>query len=71
MIDEQTRELEDEEYEELRPELSRGRKIAVIALGVMIVVVLFGSLVSFWAYRQLFPSGHVGSELVIDIPSGS
>ena len=71
MIDEDTRELDEEEYEELRPELSRGRKVAVIVLGIMIVIVLFGSLVSFWAYRQLFPTGHPGTELVIEIPSGS
>ena len=72
MIDEQAPELDDDaEYEELRPEMSRGRKIAVISLGIFIVLVLFGSLVTFWAYRQLFPSGHVGTEIVLDIPTGS
>ena len=72
MIDEEQRDLElDDDYEELRPEMSRGRKLAVIGIGVMIVMVLFGSLVSFWAYRQLFPTGHPGAEVLIDIPSGS
>ena len=61
----------DQEYEELRPEMTRGRKIAVVALGAFIVVVLLASLVSFWAYRQLFPTGKVGTEIVLDIPTGS
>lgn len=61
----------EEEYEELRPEMSRRRKIAVVALGVLIVFVLLAGLVSFWAYRQLFPSGHPGAEIVLDVPTGS
>jgi UPF0755 protein len=61
----------DEEYEELRPEMSRRRKIAVVALGVFIVIVLIAGLLGFWAYRQLFPSGKGGAEIVLDIPSGS
>ena len=72
MIDEDDHELElDGEYEDLRPEMSRGRKLAVISLGVLIVLVLFGSLVTFWAHRQLFPTGRAGAEIVLDIPSGS
>jgi UPF0755 protein len=62
---------EEEDYEELRPEMSRRRKIAITALGAFIVLVLFASLISFWTYRQLFPSGRSGSEIVLDIPSGS
>ncbi|MEY2422615.1 MAG: hypothetical protein QOI95_2682 [Acidimicrobiaceae bacterium] len=61
----------DEEYEALRPEMSRRRKVAVVVLGVLIVFVLLAGLVSFWAYRQLFPSGRPGAEIVLDIPTGS
>jgi UPF0755 protein len=66
-----TEEDVEAEYEELRPEMSRRRKVAVVALGVAIVIVLVAGLVSFWAYRQLFPSGRAGTEIVLDIPSGS
>jgi UPF0755 protein len=61
----------EEEYEALRPEMSRRRKIAVVALGVVIVFALLAGLVSFWAYRQLFPSSARGPEIVLDVPSGS
>jgi UPF0755 protein len=66
-----TEQERDEEYEELRPEMTRRRKVAVVALGVLIVFVLLAGLVSFWAYRQLFPSGRPGAEIVLDIPTGS
>ena len=66
-----TEEDVEAEYEELRPEMSRRRKVAVVALGVAIVIVLLAGLVSFWAYRQLFPSSHSGTEIVLDIPTGS
>jgi len=62
---------DEEEYEELRPEMSRRRKIVVVGLGVFIVFALFAGLVSFWAYRQLFPSSPPGDEIVLDIPTGS
>jgi UPF0755 protein len=61
----------EEDYEELRPEMSRRRKFTVVALGVFIVLVLLAGLVSFWAYRQLFPSGPAGQEIVLDIPTGA
>jgi UPF0755 protein len=62
---------DEEEYEALRPEMSRRRKIAVVALGVFIVFALLAGLVSFWAYRQLFPSARPGPEIVLDVPTGS
>ena len=68
MLTEQDRE---EEYEVLRPEMSRRRKIMVVALGVFIVFALLAGLLSFWAYRQLFPSSRPGPEIVLDVPSGS
>lgn len=61
----------EEEYDVLRPEMSRGRKIAVVALGVFIVFALLAGLLSFWAYRQLFPSSRPGPEIVLDVPTGS
>ena len=71
-LDEFDEEYEEyEEYEELRPEMSRRRKIVVVALGVLAVLVLLAGVVSFWAYRQLFPSSSPGAEVVLDIPSGS
>jgi UPF0755 protein len=66
-----TEQEHEEEYEALRPEMSRRRKIAVVALGVFIVLALLAGLVSFWAYRQLFPSSHAGAEIVLDVPTGS
>jgi UPF0755 protein len=38
---------------------------------VVIVFSLLAGLISFWAYRQLFPSSRPGTEIVLDIPSGS
>jgi len=64
-------ELDDAEYEELRPEMSRRRKVGVIVLGVFLVLALLAGLVSFWAYRQLFPTGKRGAEIVFEIPRGS
>jgi UPF0755 protein len=61
----------EEEYEALRPEMSPRRKVAVVALGAFIVLALLAGLVSFWAYRQLFPSGRPGAEIVLDVPTGS
>ena len=63
--------LDDAEYEELRPEMSRRRKIGVIALGIVLVLALIAGLVSFWAYRQLFPTSGPGTEIVLEIPRGS
>src|SRR5581483_3185551 len=61
----------DSEYEELRPELSRGRKVAIVVAGILTVFVLIAGIVAFWAHRQLFPTGGAGTELVVDIPTGS
>jgi UPF0755 protein len=61
----------DDDYDVLRPELPRRRKIAVVALGVVIVLVLLAGAVSFWAYRQLYPTGARGDEIVLEIPTGS
>ncbi len=59
------------EYEELRPELSRGRKILILVLSVFTVLVLLLGVVGVWAHRQLFPSSSGGSQVVVDIPTGS
>lgn len=61
----------DEEYEILRPEMSRRRKVAIVAIGIVAVFSLIVGVVGFWAYRQLFPSGKSGTELLIDVPTGS
>jgi UPF0755 protein len=66
-----TEQEREEEYEELRPEMSRGRKIMVVALGVFIVFALLAGVLGFWAYRQLFPSRGPGPEIVLDVPTGS
>jgi UPF0755 protein len=60
-----------EEYEELRPEASRGRKVLVGFTGVVVVLALFAGATGFWAYRQLHPGGRGGTEIVVDIPTGS
>ena len=66
-----TDEEREEEYEVLRPEMSRRRKVAVVALGIFVVLALLAGVISFWAHRQLFPTGKAGQEIVLDIPSGS
>jgi UPF0755 protein len=59
------------EYEELRPELSRGRKIAILLIGIGAVLVLVAGAVGFWAHRQLFPGTRSSAEVVVDVPTGS
>jgi UPF0755 protein len=61
----------DGEYEVLRPEMSRRRKVVVVLLGITVVFALIAGALSFWAYRQLFPSGKTGQEIVVEIPTGS
>ncbi len=48
---------DEDEYEELRPEMSRGRKIVVVALGVFVVLALLAGLVSFWRVPAAVPDG--------------
>ena len=60
-----------EEYEDLRPEWSRGRKILVTVIGIGVVIALFAGVAGFWAYRQLHPNGGTHREVLIDVPTGS
>ncbi len=59
------------EYEELRPELSRRRKVAILVASILTVLVLLAAVVGVWAHRQLFPSGTSSNEVVLDVPTGS
>jgi UPF0755 protein len=51
--------------------MSRRRKIALVAIGVIAVFSLIAGGIGFWAYRQLFPSGKSGNEILLDVPTGS
>src|SRR5207245_1582646 len=53
------------------PELSRGRKLAIVAAGIVTVLVLIAAVVGFWAHSQLFPSGAGADAVVVDVPTGS
>ena len=61
----------EEEYEELRPEWGRARKVLVTVLGIGVVISLFAGVGGFWAYRQLHPTGGSHREVLVDIPTGS
>jgi len=60
-----------DEYDELRPELSRRRKVGIVLISILAVFVLVASALGLWAHRQLFPSGTNSSEIVVDVPTGS
>jgi len=70
-LTEEDRAEEHDDYELIRPEMSRRRKVLVVLLGVAVVLALLVGALGFWAYRQLFPSGRPGNEVVIEIPTGS
>lgn len=61
----------DAEFEELRPEASRRRKVLITLGGVIVVLAVIAGGVGLWAYRQLHPGGSPGAEVVIDVPTGS
>jgi UPF0755 protein len=71
LYDQELAETDDAEYEELRPELSRRRKVVVVVLGILTVLALIAGSIGVWAYRQLHPSGPPGEEVLIEVPSGS
>ena len=58
------------EYEEVRPEMSRGRKTLFAALGALAVLSILAAGVAFWSYKQLFPSKS-GDVVLVDISTGS
>ena len=61
----------DDDYVNLPPAWTRGRKVGVVLLSIFVVLSLIAGTVGFWAYRQLHPSGSPGAEVVIDVPTGS
>jgi UPF0755 protein len=69
--DRELADVDDAEYEELRPELSGRRKLLVVLAGIITVIALLVGSVAFWAHRQLHPSGRPGDEVQVDVPSGS
>jgi UPF0755 protein len=71
LYDQELAETDDAEYEELRPELSRRRKVLVVVLGIFTVLTLIAGSIGVWAYRQLHPSSAPGEEVLIEVPSGS
>jgi UPF0755 protein len=58
------------EYEELRPEMSRGRKVLIAVVGVLAIVTVLAAGVAFWSYKQLFPSKS-GDVVLVEVPTGS
>lgn len=58
----------DDDYEDLRPEMSRRRKVTVVTLGVLIVLVLVAGVVGYWAHQQLFPTP--GQEVTFVVERG-
>ena len=69
--DQDLADVDDADYEELRPELSRRRKLAVVFVGILAVLALIAGSIGFWAYRQLHPAGPPGEEVLVEVPSGS
>jgi UPF0755 protein len=59
------------EYEQLRPELSRWRKVLILVVSVFAVLALLLAVVGVWAHRQLFPRGNNQEQVIVDVPTGS
>ncbi|MGH9135943.1 MAG: endolytic transglycosylase MltG [Acidimicrobiales bacterium] len=60
-----------EEYEELRPEYSRRRRVVMVALVVFALLVAALGVAGWWVRGQLDPPGDPGAELSVTIPTGS
>ena len=62
---------DEPQFEDVRPEWSRRRRLTVVALGVLGVFLVIIAVVGVWAHSQLFPGGTSKTEVVVDIPTGS
>ncbi|MGQ0616034.1 MAG: endolytic transglycosylase MltG [Acidimicrobiia bacterium] len=55
----------------LRAPMSGGGKAGVVVIGVLVVIVLIGGGFAFWVNQQIHPGGAAGSEVVLDVASGT
>jgi UPF0755 protein len=60
----------DAEYEELRPESSRGRRVLVVLGSLVLVMVLVVAAAAFYVKGQLDPGGEVGTEVLFTVETG-
>src|SRR5688572_11985020 len=61
----------EEEYEDLRPQSSRGRRIVTVLAGIVLVLALVAAVGALWLSRQINPSGASGPEVQLTVPTGS
>ena len=62
---------DDGEYEELRPESSRGRRVAIVLLSLFIFAVLLVAGLAVFVRGRLDPSGPPGEEVRLAVATGS
>jgi len=62
--------VEHEEYEELRPEGSRGRRVAIVLLGLAALLLVIAGIAGLYVRSRLDPSGPPGEEVRVAIPTG-
>ncbi len=58
------------QYDYVPAEPSRPRRLAVVAVGIMVVVAVLAGTVGLWARHQLYPGGG-GNPITVEIPSGA
>ncbi|MGE3621759.1 MAG: endolytic transglycosylase MltG [Acidimicrobiia bacterium] len=59
------------DYEDLRPESSVGRRVAVVLVALVVVMALVVGAAWTWYQRQVDPPGPPGDEVVLTVPEGS
>jgi UPF0755 protein len=59
------------EYEPLRRQSSRGRRIGIVLVGLLSIIALVVAVGGYWVTRQVNPAGALGPEVRITVPRGS
>lgn len=64
-------EYEDDDYVELPPTSTRGRRVLIVVLAVLVVLAVAVAAAGLWVQRQLDPPGAAGEPQTITVPEGS
>ena len=63
--------VDDDDYVELRPQSSRGRRVLIVLFAVLVVLIVAAGAGALWVQRQIDPPGAAGQPQAIVVPEGS
>src|SRR5687768_1930318 len=63
--------LYEDDYVELPPESSRGRRVVIVLVSILVVLAVAAAALAVWVQRQLDPPGAAGEPQTITVPEGS